>query len=519
MNNATATRSLLPGRVWWWPLAALLVLLGVTLVLFQSTYASMVDTWTRSETFTHGFLIVPIVLFLVWLKRHELAALSPRPNRLALIPMAVLGLAWVMAELVDVTSVRQFAATLMIPAVVWLVLGTTVVRVLQFPLAYLLFAVPFGNFLVPPLMDFTADFTVYAVQLTGIPIYRDGLQFELPSGRWSVVEACSGVRYLIASVALGTLYAYIMYRSLRRRLAFVAVAIVAPIVANGLRAYMIVMIGHLSGMEYAAGVDHLIYGWIFFGVVIFLMFWIGTLWREDDAPVRPQPGDGRQALATASARLPRLAQATLLGVLVVTAAPAYSEWMNQRDLGAVTDLGNGAFLVEGWALPQDDVVAAWGPGYRYARAERGGWVVRPSGEGSPVGAHVAYYREQHRYGSMVGWDNTLAGRDRPDWSQRRLGSVALGNGVRAERFLLRGPGRELLAWRLYWVGGALTTSPHEVKVREALQRLLGGRDDAALLVFYVESDGDPDASESELRRYAEQALPAIRDHLDRVRTQ
>lgn len=290
MSTTIPTKHAAPSSAWRWPLAMLELVLAVSLAVFNSTYASMAETWSRSETFTHGFLIVPIVLFLIWMKRRELVRLEPHPNAWALIPMVLLGLVWVMGDLVDVTSVRQFAATLMIPAGVWLVLGTGVVRVLQFPLAYLLFAVPFGNFLVPPLMDFTADFTVHAVQLTGVPIYRDGLQFELPTGRWSVAEACSGVRYLIASVALGTLYAYIMYRHMWRRLAFVGIAIVVPIVANGLRAYMIVMIGHLSGMEHAVGIDHLIYGWIFFGVVIFLMFWIGALWREDDAPSTTSSG-------------------------------------------------------------------------------------------------------------------------------------------------------------------------------------------------------------------------------------
>jgi exosortase len=69
------------------------------------------------------------------------------------------------------------------------------------------------------------------------------------------VEACSGVRYLISSVTLGCLYAYLTYQSTKKRLLFIAVSIVVPIIANGLRAYMIVMIGHLSGMELATGGD------------------------------------------------------------------------------------------------------------------------------------------------------------------------------------------------------------------------------------------------------------------------
>ncbi len=45
--------------------------------------------------------------------------------------------------------------------------------------------------------------------------------------------------------------------------------------ANTLRAYIIVMLGHFSDMKVATGADHLIYGWVFFGLVMFLLFWIG----------------------------------------------------------------------------------------------------------------------------------------------------------------------------------------------------------------------------------------------------
>ncbi len=121
---------------------------------------------------------------------------------------------------------------------------------------------------MPTLIDWTADFTIAALKLTGIPVFREGAHFQIPSGRWSVVEACSGVRYLIASLMVGILYAYLTYRSMRRRLLFIGVSILVPIVANWLRAYMIVMIGHLSGNTLAVGVDHIIYGWIFFGVVM-----------------------------------------------------------------------------------------------------------------------------------------------------------------------------------------------------------------------------------------------------------
>jgi exosortase/archaeosortase family protein len=157
-----------------------------------------------------------------------------------------------------------------------------VTRALMFPLLFLYFAVPIGEFALPTLMEWTADFTVAALRLTGIPVYREGLQFVIPSGNWSVVEGCSGVRYMMASVMVGSLFAYLNYQSMRKRLLFLGVSILVPLIANWLRAYMIVMLGHLSNNRIATGVDHLVYGWVFFGVVITVMFMIGSRWAEPD---------------------------------------------------------------------------------------------------------------------------------------------------------------------------------------------------------------------------------------------
>ncbi|WP_024326776.1 exosortase A [Thioalkalivibrio sp. AKL19] len=508
-------RASVRGSSWW--LAGPVLVLGLAVLgwMFYPTFESIVAVWNRSETFAHGFLIVPIVLFLLFLKREEVLALEPRPSWWALVPLVGFSLVWVAGELVDVVSVRQFAAVLMIPALFWLVLGNAISWRLQFPLAYLLFAVPFGEFLVPPLMDFTADFTVAAVQLTGIPVYRDGLYFDLPTGRWSVVEACSGVRYLIASVALGTLYAYLMYRSTWRRLVFVGVSVVVPIVANGLRAYMIVMIGHFSDMEHAAGVDHLIYGWIFFGVVIALMFGIGAFWREDMDPPRAPV---RTAAPGRSLRAGRFAAAAVLAVVLASAAPLYAGWMNQRDLGPVAGLGTGPLAPAGWRVLEDQA-DAWEPGYRGSRDGRGGLVVGDGG-GPPVGMHVLFYREQHRYGNMVGWSNTLAGRHRAAaWSQSHRGRATVEGYPDPDRFLLNGPGQQFLVWRWYWVDGRLTTRPHAVKAREALNRLVGGRDDAALVVLYAPYGAESGEAERVLGAYAEDVLPGLLEQLDGVARQ
>jgi exosortase A len=264
----------------------------------------MVLVWSRSETFTHGFLVPPIVMWLVWRKRLEIVTYSPRSTFRFLIVAAAVGFVWLLGDLVAIHAVTQLAFVTLLILAVPTVVGWPIARLIIFPLGFLYFAVPIGEFVMPQLMEWTANFTILALRMSGIPVYREGLQFVIPSGHWSVVEACSGVRYLIASLTVGTLFAYLNYRSVKRRFLFVIVSILVPIVANWMRAYMIVMLGHLSGNKLAVGVDHLIYGWVFFGIVIMLMFMIGARWSEPDTPagsgamashLAPQPASASTA--------------------------------------------------------------------------------------------------------------------------------------------------------------------------------------------------------------------------------
>ena len=394
-------RTLLPG----------LVLLGVVLWLMRDTAISMVEIWRRSETFTHAFLVPPISLWLVWRRREAIAAASPRPMPWVLLLVIGACLTWLLGELATVAAASQFALVGLLVLIVPALFGWAVTRELLFPLGFLFFAVPFGEFLVPTMINYTADFTIAALRWTGIPVYREGNDFVIPSGNWSVVEACSGVRYLIASLMVGTLFAYLNYRSMARRLLFIGVAILVPIVANWLRAYMIVMIGHLSGNRLAVGADHLLYGWVFFGIVIGLMFWIGARWAEPEVvaePVSAQRGD-RQPSRTASV--------WVMAALVAAAPAATKVWSDRidRELAAAatpTALQPGE-LAQGWSAdPTAD--PGWRPAWSEPSAAYMGGYRRAD---DAVWVWAGYYRHQSSERKLVASTNTLAGNANGGWAE------------------------------------------------------------------------------------------------------
>ena len=493
---------------WRRALPALLLLWAVLLLLYRDTAVAMVQVWSRSDTFAHAFLVPPISLWLAWRRRETLALLRPSPQPWMLLMIVAAGVLWLLGELVAVNAATQLALVAMIVLAVPAVLGLTVARELMFPLGFLFFAVPIGEFMTPTMISWTADATIMALRWTGIPVYREGMQFVIPSGSWSVVEACSGVRYLIASFMVGTLFAYLNYRSTKRRLIFVGVSILVPIVANWMRAYMIVMLGHLSGNKLAVGVDHLIYGWVFFGVVILIMFLIGARWSEPDEVV----GASRVSGPAAQERGSVAWTGTVLAAVVVALLPQLAHWGLQR---AEANAAPPQF-----ALPQrlgdwhaqEGALAPWQPTVINPRVE----AQKTYGhDGRTVGVYIAYFRGQGQDSKLVSSQNVLVESQDRHWNQVASGLHRLpvdGSEVALRTAELLGtpaPGAarrpELVVWRTYWVDGGFVTGDAAAKLRGALGRLRGRGDDGAWVVLFADA-GSPDESNAALTAFAQANL-------------
>lgn len=488
-----------------WRLALPAVLLTVVaiLLLFRTTLQEMGGILARSDTYAHGFLVPPITLWLIWRMRERLAVLAPKRCYPALLLSLATGFAWLLGELAAVNVVPQFAVVFMILFAVLTVLGWPVVRSMAFPLLFLLFTVPFGDFTQAKLMEWTAKFTVLGLRLSGVPVYSEGQQIVIPSGTWSVVEACSGVRYLIASLTVGTLFAYLTYQSWRRRLIFFGICIVVPVIANWGRAYMIVMLGHLSGNKLAVGVDHLIYGWIFFGLVILLMFGVGTRWREDDTPsIRPV---GPPIVATRSES--PVWMVAVVTVLVAAIWPL-AQWRIEHDIAApVTRLAPFEPIPRWQRI--DHGLPDWQPRFATSAAKTRAVFEK---DGRRVGVFLAYYRNQDQRHRLVSSTNVLVASDDPVWVRvdggereisfdRELFSVRMAE--------LRGQFHTRLeVWQWYWVDGHWTSSDILAKVYTAMSRLLGRGDDSAVVVLYTLRNPQGNAL-SPLEEFASDAGPAI----------
>jgi exosortase A len=497
-------------------LAALLLAIGW---LYRDTALTMVGIWWRSETFAHCMLVPPISLWLIWRQRSRLAALQPRPQPWVLVVMLAVAGAWLLSELVVVNAATQFAFVTLLILAVPAVLGIEAMRAILFPLLFLYFGVPFGEFMLPTMMEWTANFTVGALQLSGVPVFREGQHFVIPTGQWSVIDECSGVRYVMASFMVGSLFAYLNYRSYARRAVFMIVALVLPVLANWLRAYIIVMLAYLTGNRLAVGVDHILYGWVFFGLIIFVMFMVGARWsqRDDDnaAPAGPLGDRARQtrrlapvAVAAAFvAWLPHLALAGIHRLEGQAAAPSFK----------LPPALPGGWSGEGAAAPPVFEPQFSNPSLVASRVYAG-----PKGA---VGVQLAYFRGQDEQRKLVSSSNMLVGMRDEAWNLPVFGRrevaidgqlLRLSTAELLERERAGAPRARLRVWRVYWVDGRFIAGDLQAKLAGALSRLRGHGDDGALLLLYAAEDSVA-ASDAALEAFARASLADLGEGLERTR--
>jgi len=493
-----------PGAADGWRLALPLVAAALLAVLaiHHDTARSIVATWSSSDTYAHGYLILPIALALIWTKRRDAAALAPRPDPRGFALLAACGFAWLTAELAQVQVLKHYALAASIPATVLALAGRRVAWAIAFPLAFLLFAVPFGEAFLPWLVDWTADFTVAALRLSGIPVYREGTYFAIPSGQWSVVEACSGLRYLVASFTMGAVYAYVTYRTWWKRALFLVLSAAVPIVANFVRAYLIVMIGHLSSMKLAVGVDHFIYGWLFFGVVIGLLFWLGSLWREPRAP-----SSQRHAFVAATPTQPMAMVGSAAGAVALAAMwPLCAPYFGTADEAPI---GLAAPAVaSAWSL-EPQPATQWRPYYRGAAAST--LTFYRNGDRSAA-VYLGYYRNQRQGAELVGSQNLIAGGEDSPWTRisESLRSEELPGGkLQLRQTRLGSAGDRLLVWDWYRVGGRDLSNPFVAKALLARDKLLRRGDDSAAIALAAPYEADPEAAAETLRFFLRDMLPSI----------
>ena len=467
-----------------WRRTGILFTLATALLfgLFHDTVGAMVGTWMTSDTFGYGFLILPIVLFLAYQRRRQLVAMAPQPCFWALAWIAGALLLYLIGAVGSAALLKQLAFVALWQGLFALLMGWAVVWQMVFPICFLFFAVPMGEEVIPVLQTITAEIAVFLLRATGVPTFHSGLLIEIPSGSFVVADVCSGARFLITTLVLGTLAANLFFVSWRRRILFMLLCLVVPILANGLRAYGIVLLAHMTDHALAIYIDHIVYGFIFLSLVLLILIGLGALFRE------PSRDDASVPRRTQSSRgLPSSLAAFLLAVALLGAGKAWSLQVTAPP--AATGGVDLLALQPGpeWS-PMELSLAGWEPAFPGADFQLRRSYQAPQGGVSLFVAHYLYQRDGHE---IIAAGNSFVGRgqERRVIGFEEVETVLDGSGLTIQETVVQLPEGPHLIWSWYDIGGSRTASPIMGKVLEIWHALSGGpRDATAYALLTVAGD-------------------------------
>jgi exosortase len=253
----------------------------------RSVFVWMVMRWQDpafGADYSHGWLIPIVSLAVVWYRRKELAA-APRGA-------AAAGLVWVAAALalhwigarIQQPRLSLFSFALLLLAIPYSLYGAAVARLLVFPCAYLLFCIPW-NFLDTlsfPLRMLSARVSTALLVGLGLDVQRSGSAIHVGGGlALDVADPCSGLRSLLAMMALVAAYAFFTQRSLMRKWALFLLSIPVAILSNVVRITTIALVGQAFGMAQAMKIYHDYSGYLIFVAGTLMVVGAGQLLNRD----------------------------------------------------------------------------------------------------------------------------------------------------------------------------------------------------------------------------------------------
>lgn len=473
---------------------------------FRENVLLVIESWEKLPSHAHGYVVLLVVAHFLWKKRPFIDAVSFSPSPVGIAAFFLAALAALIGELVSAAVVVQFATVFLIIATVWAIMGYQAFKTLVGPLAFLLFAIPFGHDALPTLMDWTADATVAALRASGIPVFQQDRHFIIPSGSWAVVEACAGIRYLFTAFFIGTIYAYITYRNWLKRIVFVAAMLGLSLFANWLRAYTIVLVAHLTDNEWGLGLSHLTLGWVIFGVVVFIAFWVGSYWQEQD-PIPPT-----EKSAAATPKLPTALAAGLIAGLSLTfpqITEALSTNTGNHSGAPILNLDASLHGLENTEARHELIT----PAYIGATATHRG--TYRSGE-ADILLHVAYYRNQSQGQELINVNNQVESSKTWNWTGHRyfeIPEVPIAK-LHVEKYSK--PRTVALVTRIYWIGGISTQSAMQSKLLQAINLLLGRGDDGAAIIIAASASNEDEARQA-MQTFIQQRINGLLQDLDQAR--
>ena len=258
-----------------WVVACLLAA-GIGL-LYIPAYLDLARTIWATDEQGHGPIILAVSLWLLYIKRHELAAVPTQPMPWLGWPLVVFALFWyALGNSQDIIMFEISAQIMLLIGLLLLFRGKRALRVVWFPLFFMVFMIPLPEALVAavtaPLKSAVSAVASNLLYQLGYPVGRSGVVMTVGPYQLLVADACAGLNSMFTLEALGMLYMNLMkYTSAARNITLALLLVPTAFAANIVRVMILVLVTYHFGDEAGQGFVHSFAGMVLFMVALGLM--------------------------------------------------------------------------------------------------------------------------------------------------------------------------------------------------------------------------------------------------------
>jgi exosortase len=265
------------GKHWGW-IVWPAITIGLLLFLYAPVLRSMVLQWSVDPDYSYGFLVPVFSAYILWLRRARLSGTEIKPANFGFLVMIAAICLLLLGSLAAELFISRVSLLVLLSGMILFLAGWNVLRMVSFPLGFLIFMIPIPailyNQITFPMQLFASRLASSWLELVHVPVLRNGNILVLSSYSLEVVEACSGVRSLMTLVSLAVAYGYLAESRLWVRCILALLMVPSAIVTNAIRVAVVGMLAHKFGPATADGFLHLFSGWLIFlsAVVMLLLF-------------------------------------------------------------------------------------------------------------------------------------------------------------------------------------------------------------------------------------------------------
>jgi exosortase len=417
--------------------------------VFWPSTAVLLAQWSDfvNITFTHGWLILAVCVWLVVRAGPSLRRAPAGPWPLAQLALAIAVWAWIVCFR---ASIQDLHVTIF-PALFWLAaaaaFGSPVARLLIFPVAFFVFALPSWAQLGNPLQEFTVLVMRLVLSLTGPAAEIRGDVIHIPNGSFRIEEGCSGLHFMIVGLAVAALHGELRRDRIRIRILELVLMAILALLANWVRVYTIIEAGYLTDMRsYLVSVSHYWFGWGVFAVALVAFFWFANRWLPGTQAVSEEAKIGNGVASGDDVR------GFVVALILLVALPLISLLVRAARPPAPLSESPFVVLAPPWFASPPGSDSSWWPEFAGADDTEYLQVQKPGG--LPIEVFRARYREQTQGAELVGSSSSLLGPQLRWRGEQREVTTA---GIFAATEAADSDQRHSLIWWRYQIGGRTFT--------------------------------------------------------------